>query len=174
MSRMIASGFTCGISANAILPLAAGPTISKGRTSFSVWRTTTESSTTKTLSFRSTLVASHAKHRKLLGDHLLGERLHQIFVGAGLERASNMLHVTRRGDHHQLDRVPGVLTTHGFHELDAVHHGHIPIDETQIDRARTFELRESQLAVARLEHLETKLLDDAPDDRSHCFGIIDD
>ena len=63
-------------------------------------RKTTESSTTRTRIFGMRLLPEDVEHAQLRDQDVLGERLHDVLVGAGVERPHHLLAFGFRRDHH--------------------------------------------------------------------------
>src|SRR5580658_8773338 len=115
MSRVSTSGFNCGMRCNAIRPFAATPTTSSNGSSSSACATrrrmTTESSTTSTRILSpgrsnrlftpaipySSRINSHKL--ELIDEDVFGEGLHDVLVGASLQRRCHLAKLGLGGDH---------------------------------------------------------------------------
>src|SRR5688572_28894370 len=96
---------------------------------------------------------------ELLEDDVLRGRLHDVLVGPGLERPSDLRHFSLARDHHEADSVVSTIRTHCSDELDAVHVGHDPVDQDKIGLLHSLEHVQAVLSVRCLEHLEADLLE---------------
>src|SRR3954462_4919156 len=63
------------------------------------------------------------------GDDFLVERLHDVFVGAGMQRARNMCDVVLGGAEHHLGGVAAGHTAQIAEEFVTVHDRHVPVEQ---------------------------------------------
>ena len=66
---------------------------------------------------------------ELRGDDVLVERLHDVFVGAAVERARDMIDAVFGGAEHHLGLIAAGHAAQMAEELVAVHHRHVPVEQ---------------------------------------------
>ena len=93
---------------------------------------------------------------ELVADDVLGERLHHVLVGAGLERADDLrlsVSVVTMMTGTAACARPGAQRAE---ELVAVHLRHVPVDQGHVERV-VVEAVERHPAVGRVDGLEAEL-----------------
>src|ERR1043166_6889042 len=105
---------------------------------------------------------SDQAHLVELGFHdVLVERLHDVFVGPGVERARDVHHVVLGGAEHHLGRVAARQPAQRLEELVAVHHRHVPIEQHRVGQL-ALALRQRLLAALGLGDPKIQPFEDAP------------
>src|SRR3981189_1359355 len=69
---------------------------------------------------------------ELGGDDVLVERLHDVFVGTGMQRARDVGDIVLGGAEHHLGRVATGHAAQIAEEFVAVHHGHVPVEQDRL------------------------------------------
>ncbi len=73
-----------------------------------------------------------AEHGEFFVERLVVEGFHEVFVGAGIEGAQDEVVLSLGGDHENLGA--GVaLGTHCLEHFKAVHDGHVPVEEREVE-----------------------------------------
>src|SRR5687767_5198789 len=172
-SSVTMSGLSCRTLDRAMRPLDAVPTTSMPGSSLRTFvtsrRMTTESSTTRTLILLTDPLSdlSEAEQALLLDDGFLREGLDDVFVRAGSECLDDLRSLALGSDHHQRHVAPRLFSANGVDELEAVHLGHVPVDERDL-RQRTFaKHRKAFPAVGCVYDVVADLAKDPPEDHSH-------
>src|SRR5262249_16080781 len=100
-------------------------------------------------------------------DDVLVERLHDVFVGAGMVRTRDMRHVVLRGAEHHLRHVAAGHAAQIAEELVRIHHRPVPVAQDRIGQTAHPGLKRL-LAVLGIHNLEIQTFQDAacdfPDD----------
>src|SRR5882757_5485435 len=94
------------------------------------------------------------------GDDILVERLHDVLVGAGMQRARDMGDVVFGGAEHHLGLVAAGHAAQIAEELVAVHHRHVPVEQDRF-RHRALADFERLFAVFGFDDLEVETFQDA-------------
>ena len=108
-------------------------------------------------------MSDQADFLELRLDDLLVERLHDVLVGAGVQRARDVHHVVLGGAEHHLGDVAAGQAPQRFEELVAVHHRHVPIEQHGVGQL-ALAMRQRLLAVLGLGDLELQPLENATSD----------
>src|SRR3982074_1240456 len=105
-------------------------------------------------------------------DDVLVERLHDVFVGAGMKRARDVRDVGFSGAEHHLGRIPAGHAAQIAEELIAVHHRHVPVEQYGVGQSALADFQRL-LAVLGFDDLEIQAFQDAPCDFSNDARVID-
>src|SRR6478609_5893904 len=106
-------------------------------------------------------------------DDLLVERLHDVLVGAGVQRARDVRDVVLGGAEHHLGSVAAGQTAQRTQKLVAVHLRHIPVEQDRL-RQLLFAGIERLLAVLGLHDLEFESFENSPRHLADDAGVVDD
>src|SRR5450631_916241 len=94
-------------------------------------------------------------------DDVLVERLHDIFVGAGIKRARDMVDSVFSGAEYHLGLITAGQATQVAQEFIAVHHRHVPVEQDRLGQSALADLKRL-LAVLGLDDLEIQAFQNAP------------
>src|SRR5262249_41624556 len=101
------------------------------------------------------------------------EGFHDVFVGARLHRPLDLA-LLRLGRHHDDHGVvPRRVEPRVAEKIEAVHLGHVPVDQDQLDPATFDQALERLETVAGLQDLEAEFPDGLPDDAADGPRIVD-
>jgi hypothetical protein len=92
---------------------------------------------------------------------VLVERLHDVFVGACIKRARDMVHSVLSGAEHHLGLFAARQAAQTAKEFVAVHHRHVPVEQNRLGQSALADLKRL-LAVLGLDDLEIHLFQDSP------------
>src|SRR5450432_650885 len=109
---------------------------------------------------------------ELRGDDVLVERLHDVFVGAGVKRARDMRDIVLGGAEHHLGLVAAGHAAQIAEELIAVHHRHVPVEQNRIGQSALADFQ-GFLTVLGFDNLEVEPFQDTPCDLANDAGVID-
>src|SRR3954462_5687337 len=104
---------------------------------------------------------------------VLVERLHDVLVGARVQRARDMRDVVLGGAEHHLGLVATRHAPEMAEELVAVHHRHVPVEQDRVGQAALAGLQRL-LTVLGFEDLEVEALQDPARNLADDAGIIND
>src|ERR1700733_11220647 len=96
------------------------------------------------------LSSDYTKQKHLLTKAFGGEWLHQKLVRTVIERRRYKRVIGLGRHHHYLHFRPQLLLTQLLHALQTVHHGHVHIEQHQIERLRRCQHRQRIAAILRL------------------------
>src|SRR5260370_27087498 len=94
-------------------------------------------------------------------DDVLVEWLHDVFVGAGIERARDMVDSVFSGAEHHLGLVTAGQAAQIAKEFVAVHHRHVPVEQDRLGQSALANLKRL-LAVLGFDALEIHLFQNTP------------
>src|SRR5467141_4324301 len=100
---------------------------------------------------------------ELRRDDVLVERLHDVFVGAGMKRARDVRDIVFSGAEHHLGLVAAGHAAQIAKEFIAVHHRHVPVEQDRLRQSALANLKRL-LAVLGLDDLEIQTYQNAPCD----------
>src|ERR1700722_16694299 len=106
-------------------------------------------------------------------DNVLVERLHDVFVGAGVKRTRDVRDVVFGGAEHHLGRVAAGHAAQIAEELVAVHDRHVPVEQDGVGQSALADFQRL-LAVLGFDDLEIQSFQDPSCDLSNDAGVIDD
>src|SRR6266576_2994483 len=109
---------------------------------------------------------------ELRRDDVLVERLHDVFVGAAMHGARDMVDVVLSGAEHHLGLIAAGHATQIAEEFIAVHHRHVPVEQDRLGQATLADL-ERLLAILGFDDLEIQTFQDPPCDLSNHARVID-
>src|SRR6202047_3343906 len=109
---------------------------------------------------------------ELRGNDVLVERLHDVFVGAGVQRARDVGDIVLGGAEHHLGHVAAGHAAQIAEEFIAVHDRHVPVEQDGVGQSALADLQRL-LAVFGFDDLEVETFQDAPCDLSDDTGVID-
>src|SRR5262245_28835468 len=110
-------------------------------------------------SLRSSTGSDQSDFLELCRHDFLVERLHDVFVGAGMQRASDMGDVVLRGAEHHLGLVAAGHAAQVAEELVAVHDRHVPVEQHGIGQPALAGFQRL-LAVLGFDNLEIQAFQD--------------
>jgi hypothetical protein len=109
---------------------------------------------------------------QFVGDFLLAEGLHEIFVGSGGKRRGHALYFSLSRHHHEGQIAEAILLANGLHELQTIHLGHIPIDQNNVGTTLVVKTAERFFAVAGLGYVKAKLPEHVPQNSPQDAAVI--
>src|SRR5207253_6531037 len=109
---------------------------------------------------------------KFRGDDLLVNRLHDVLVGAGVQRTRDMGDIVLGGAEHHLGHIAARHPAQIAQEFIAVHHRHVPVEQHGIGQSVLAGFQ-CLLAVFGLDDLEIQPFQDPPCDFSDDARVID-
>ena len=104
-------------------------------------------------------------------DDLFIERLHDVLVGASLHRLANVRHIVLGRAEHDDHAVAAVALTQLAQEIDAVHDGHVPVEQHDV-RHGPEAVVQRFLAIHRFFGLKVELFENPSGHHSDDFRVI--
>src|SRR6185295_14327483 len=108
---------------------------------------------------------------ELRRDDFLVERLHDVFVGAAVERALDMLDAIFGRTKHNLGLIAARHAAQMTHEVVAVHHRHVPVEQDRL-RHRALANDQGVHTVFGFDDLKTESFQDAARHFTNNAGIL--
>src|SRR5450759_3372926 len=106
------------------------------------------------------------------GDDILVERLHDVFVGAGVKRARDVRDIVFGGAEHHLGLVAAGHAAQIAEEFIAVHDRHVPVEQDRIGQSALADFQRL-LAVLGFDDLEVEAFQDPPCDLPDDARVVD-
>src|SRR4051794_40409889 len=108
---------------------------------------------------------------ELRRDDVLVERLHDVFVGAAVERALDMIDAIFGGAEHHLGLIAARHAAQMTHEVVAVHHRHVPVEQNRLWH-RALANDQSVHTVFGFDDVKTESFEDAARHFTNNAGIL--
>src|SRR5579883_1580133 len=121
----------------------------------------------------SAICSDQAHFLKFRLDDILVERLHDIFVGAGVERTRDVRDIILRGAENYFRLVSTGESTQRPQKFITVHFRHVPIQQDRVGNPRAAGL-DRFLTVFRFRDLKLESFEDSPCDLADHAGVVHD